>query len=451
MFDKKNNLVIQNLHEWLDVDPFPKPLMRGKKYICSEGLHGWNNALEGLQIFTSTQIKRLGRFLTLNQIDAFKYFAHNEKEEDIYKFDNTYSESKLSIQNIGHATQLLNVNGVMILTDPVFNGLNSVLYPARTRNGLSIDKLPKIDIIVISHNHRDHTDARSLKKLSKKYPDVKVLIPQGDKKLFIKLGYKKENISEIAWYNSINLHDINFTAVAANHWSGRHLFDHHHSAANGWLIISDNAILYFAGDTGKLNEKRIKSLAALIYVDCLKKPTKEIVFLMPDGPNRVRSMMERTHMSIIEALITTLQVAEKVHSIERFISSKDSELEVHTNEWWINKFKTVMMHHNRYELGLEIFNEGYWILEKMREELHKLKHLSIDEAKDILEKKSKYEKLKFNFWFRKNDDFIYDGLINLINFVEVQMEKNTFDEVLHFLDYLLTNVLNPKIGERIDV
>ncbi|MDR2977852.1 MAG: MBL fold metallo-hydrolase [Rickettsiales bacterium] len=63
----------------------------------------------------------------------------------------------------------MQVPGFNILTDPVFSGLNRLLYPEKTNSHPKIEKLPKVDVIVISHNHRDYVDKNSLKKLLRLY------------------------------------------------------------------------------------------------------------------------------------------------------------------------------------------------------------------------------------------------------------------------------------------
>jgi hypothetical protein len=98
---------------------------------------------------------RLLRLLTFFQTQ--KYFAHNENDNDIYKGNNKTNQDDY-IQNLGHATQLLRINGTTILTDPVFATLNLLLYRSKTRPGLTVNELPAIDVIMISHNHRDQVD-----------------------------------------------------------------------------------------------------------------------------------------------------------------------------------------------------------------------------------------------------------------------------------------------------
>ena len=95
---------------------------------------------------------------------------------------------------IGHATFLLNSGGINILTDPVFSKRASPIRFAGPKRlippAISLEELPKIDVITVSHNHYDHLDIASLKKLFRLNPDVVFLVPKGDKKLLTKKGIK---------------------------------------------------------------------------------------------------------------------------------------------------------------------------------------------------------------------------------------------------------------------
>ena len=107
---------------------------------------------------------------------------------------------------IGHASFLINLDGTIILTDPIFSKRASpvgIFGPKRLiPPALNITDLPKIDLVTISHNHYDHLDINSLVKISKKNPDAQFLVPKGDKKILTKRGI--ENVSEFLWWeNSI--------------------------------------------------------------------------------------------------------------------------------------------------------------------------------------------------------------------------------------------------------
>jgi len=157
---------------------------------------------------------------------------------------------------IGHSTFLIKKNNLVILTDPVFSeraspfkrlGPKRLIPPA-----ISLNELPKIDVVTISHNHYDHLDIRSLKKLSKLNPNLIFLIPKGDIDIFNKKNI--DNVKEFVWWEEISIDDFIFTFTPVQHWSARGLFDRNESLWGGWFIKSADYSLYHAGDTGYSND-----------------------------------------------------------------------------------------------------------------------------------------------------------------------------------------------------
>ena len=153
---------------------------------------------------------------------------------------------------IGHSTFIIKIDNLTILTDPVFSeraspfkrfGPKRLIPPS-----ISLEQLPKIDVVTISHNHYDHLDIRSLKKLSKLNPDVIFLIPKGDLDLFKKR--KINNVKEFVWWDDIKINEFIFTFTPVQHWSARGLFDRNESLWGGWFITGDKYSIYHAGDTG---------------------------------------------------------------------------------------------------------------------------------------------------------------------------------------------------------
>ena len=153
---------------------------------------------------------------------------------------------------IGHSTFLIKKNGVTILTDPIFSkraspfrniGPKRLIPPA-----IPLNKIPKIDVITVSHNHYDHLDIRSLKKISKNHPDAIFLVPAGDEKL---LQRKRiNNVYSFNWWESIEHKEFVFTFTPVQHWSKRSLFDRNKSLWGGWYIKNKDYAIYHAGDTG---------------------------------------------------------------------------------------------------------------------------------------------------------------------------------------------------------
>ena len=164
---------------------------------------------------------------------------------------NMQSEENYAIW-IGHSTFLIKKNGVSILTDPIFSDRASPLKLVGPKRlippAISINSLPRIDIVTVSHNHYDHLDIPSLKEIYKLYPDTLFFVPKGDLKLLKKNGIK--NVFEFSWWESFNFKDINLTFTPVQHWSKRALFDRNKSLWGGWFYKYNDYSIYHAGDTG---------------------------------------------------------------------------------------------------------------------------------------------------------------------------------------------------------
>ena len=153
---------------------------------------------------------------------------------------------------IGHSTFLIKKNNLTILTDPVFSeraspfkniGPKRLIPPA-----IELDVIPRIDLVTISHNHYDHLDINSLKKISKKHPNAIFLVPAGDEKLLVRK--KINNVYNFSWWESFDTLGFKFTFTPVQHWSKRSLFDRNKSLWGGWFIEHKDYSFYHAGDTG---------------------------------------------------------------------------------------------------------------------------------------------------------------------------------------------------------
>jgi L-ascorbate metabolism protein UlaG (beta-lactamase superfamily) len=151
---------------------------------------------------------------------------------------------------IGHATVLLRLGGMTILTDPVFStrvgigmGLMTIGPRRLVAPSISINKLPKLDLILISHAHFDHLDRPSLIRLPRKTP---VITAHRTHDLVHDLGFK--NVTELQWGESLRLGDVNVTARQVSHWGARTFYDHHRGF-NAYLLESSEHRVLYGGDT----------------------------------------------------------------------------------------------------------------------------------------------------------------------------------------------------------
>ncbi|MGI4812484.1 MAG: MBL fold metallo-hydrolase [Janthinobacterium lividum] len=159
---------------------------------------------------------------------------------------------------IGHASALLQLNGVNILADPVFSERASpfsFVGPKRkVPPGLTVDELPHIDIVVISHNHYDHLDTASVEALNRQAGGPPLfLVPLGIQKWMNGKGIT--NVRELDWGDETHAAGLDIWFVPAQHWSARSLTDRAETLWGGWVIktpvqAAHPFSFYFAGDTG---------------------------------------------------------------------------------------------------------------------------------------------------------------------------------------------------------
>jgi L-ascorbate metabolism protein UlaG (beta-lactamase superfamily) len=152
----------------------------------------------------------------------------------------------------GHSTALLNIDGHIVLTDPVFSKNPSPVYLGNRAFDYIIDAkvedLPEIDTVVISHDHYDHLDMVTIKKLKDK---VKLFaVPLGVAAHLIRWGIPEELIIELDWWQEYSLRGISFTSAPARHFSGRGIFDVNATLWCSWVIQSGGRKIFFSGDTG---------------------------------------------------------------------------------------------------------------------------------------------------------------------------------------------------------
>lgn len=242
----------------------------------------WHHLTHALQIFWITKT-------TWNE-----YYTVDVERDWVKKDPVSQSSVDLNLQWIGHASFLIQTNNFNILTDPIFGDLNPILYQRKTPVGITPEQLPKIDFVIISHNHHDHLDESSMRKLKTHQPFM--LVPAGLKKWFTKRGFK--HVIENKWWQKNKFtrdgKKIEFTFVPAEHWSGRGALDPHQSLWGGWVIKSNDKTLYFAGDTA-FNSEHCTAIKACAG-------TQIDYALLPIGPCETRHLMAASHISAEEAL-----------------------------------------------------------------------------------------------------------------------------------------------------
>ena len=163
--------------------------------------------------------------LTIHQIDVNDL----EREDDFIVW-------------LGHATFYMQIDGVKILTDPVFGDIP--LTPRLAKFPIDVSVLNP-DIILISHGHYDHLDMKSLEALKVYEKQTKIVMP-----LNLSSYFKKPiNSTELDWYESYTYNNVSIEALPASHWHRRGAFDFNRALWCSFVIKGKNRTLFFAGDT----------------------------------------------------------------------------------------------------------------------------------------------------------------------------------------------------------
>jgi len=150
---------------------------------------------------------------------------------------------------IGHATFLIKLGNTTIITDPLFskNAGPLIFGPKRYVDpAISLKEIPEVNLFLLTHNHYDHLDYRTIKKFP--YKKAKVLTPLKLSKYFTRNGFN--NVQEMDWYDQTEVNDLKITLMPAVHWSKRTLTDTNKTLWGSFLIEYKNKKIFFACDTG---------------------------------------------------------------------------------------------------------------------------------------------------------------------------------------------------------
>jgi len=165
-----------------------------------------------------------------------------------------------AVVRLGHSSLLFKIGGQFWLTDPVFSDRASpfsFLGPKRFHKPpISIDELPDIRGVLISHNHYDHLDEAAIRKLHKKVEHFYVPLKVGEH--LVRWGVPADKISEYDWWQTEQVDDLKLVALPAQHFSGRGRHDSNRTLWCSWALCGGGKIIYYSGDGGYSDQfKRI--------------------------------------------------------------------------------------------------------------------------------------------------------------------------------------------------
>lgn len=202
---------------------------------------------------------------------------------------------------INHSTVLCQFHNLTVLFDPIWSkrcGPTKWLGVKRVRSpGIKFEDLPPIDLVLISHNHYDHLDLPTLKRLSKK-SGPEFIVPLGVGKLLKK---KKWKVSELDWGQQKQVGNLEVHFVPAQHFSRRGAFDLNKTLWGGFVLVFEGLSIYFAGDTGYGDH----------FKEIYQKFGKLSLAMLPIGAYKPRWFMEAMHMSPKDAIQAHLDLQAK--------------------------------------------------------------------------------------------------------------------------------------------
>jgi L-ascorbate metabolism protein UlaG (beta-lactamase superfamily) len=204
---------------------------------------------------------------------------------------------------VGHATLLVQLDGVNVLTDPQWSDRATPLSfagpPRVTPVGLAFEDLPPVHVVVISHDHYDHLDVTTVRRLAAEHRP-RFLVPLGMKAWFAGLGIA--DVEELDWWDGRTVRGLTFTCVPAQHFAQRAFWDLNRRLWAGWTVAGRDRRLYFAGDTG--------------YYDGLKEIGARLgpfdLAAIPIGAYLPPVMMKQSHTDPREALDALTDVRGRV-------------------------------------------------------------------------------------------------------------------------------------------
>ena len=199
---------------------------------------------------------------------------------------------------VGHASVLIQAGGLNVLTDPVWSERASpfsFIGPRRVwAPGIAFDALPPIDVVLLSHDHYDHMDMATLRRLHTKHRPL-IVTPLGNDTI-LRRAIPDVRVTAGDWWDRIDIgKDAEVTIVPAHHWSARTGRDRRMALWSGFMLRTDGGLAYFAGDTGYGDGR--------IFREMRQRLGRPELALIPIGAYAPRWFMKAQHTDPNEAVL----------------------------------------------------------------------------------------------------------------------------------------------------
>ena len=201
---------------------------------------------------------------------------------------------------IGHSTFLIQTSHGNILTDPIYSdraGPLNMIGPKRVRQpAIPFDELPPISVVLLSHNHYDHCDRRTLRRLAQRFQPI-VVTPLGNGRLVRSTGIRR--VEELDWWQETDVAAVSVAITPARHFSARGPLDRNRALWGGFVLTVGTKRIFFAGDTAYGD----------FFRDLRNRLGPVDLALLPIGAYEPRWFMQSVHMNPAEAVQAHLDLA----------------------------------------------------------------------------------------------------------------------------------------------
>ena len=203
------------------------------------------------------------------------------------------ADDRISATFIGHSTFLVQMGGICVLTDPIWSKRCSPVFfagPRRVRGpGQPLNALPGVDLLLVTHNHYDHMDLPTLRRVRARWAPA-VATGLGNAHHLAKADIR--SAVELDWWESAQLGGARVTYVPAQHFSSRGLYDRNECLWGGFVVEAGGAVVYFAGDSGYCPH----------FAEIGRKVPRIDLALLPIGAYEPRWFMGQQHVNPEEAV-----------------------------------------------------------------------------------------------------------------------------------------------------